>query len=63
MTKPNTCPSCGEFVSLFAAGCAICGAELDPFRGQRRSVGDSLRSAWLSRPRLKAKAPVRTNRR
>jgi len=31
---PNICPTCGERVSAFAAGCAVCGAELDPSRGQ-----------------------------
>jgi hypothetical protein len=25
MRNPNRCPSCGEHVSPFAAGCAICG--------------------------------------
>jgi predicted amidophosphoribosyltransferase len=33
-TGPHTCPNCGERVSAFAAGCALCGAELDPRRGQ-----------------------------
>ena len=33
---PGYCPSCGERVSPFAAGCALCGAELDPQRWQRR---------------------------
>jgi hypothetical protein len=33
-TGPHTCPHCGERVSAFAAGCALCGAELDPRRGQ-----------------------------
>jgi predicted amidophosphoribosyltransferase len=32
---PHVCPRCGERVSAFAAGCALCGAELDPRRGQR----------------------------
>ena len=31
---PHTCPKCGERVSAFAAGCALCGAELDPTRGK-----------------------------
>ncbi|HEY4428326.1 MAG TPA: hypothetical protein VGN08_09005 [Solirubrobacteraceae bacterium] len=34
-TGPHVCPGCGERVSAFAAGCALCGAELDPRRGQR----------------------------
>ncbi len=29
---PHICPDCGERVSAFAAGCALCGAELDPKR-------------------------------
>jgi hypothetical protein len=32
---PNVCPGCGERVSAFAAGCALCGADLDPRRGRR----------------------------
>jgi hypothetical protein len=30
--SPAYCPRCGERVSPFAAGCAICGADLDPAR-------------------------------
>lgn len=30
--KARTCPDCGERVSPFAAGCAICGADLDAHR-------------------------------
>jgi predicted amidophosphoribosyltransferase len=33
-TGPHVCPHCGERVSAFAAGCALCGADLDPRRGQ-----------------------------
>jgi predicted amidophosphoribosyltransferase len=33
---PNRCPSCGERVTPFAAGCALCGADLDPRRWQPR---------------------------
>ena len=29
------CPSCGEPVSAFAAGCAVCGFDLERFRAQR----------------------------
>jgi len=32
---PGYCPQCGERVSPFAAGCALCGADLDPKRWQR----------------------------
>jgi uncharacterized OB-fold protein len=31
-SDPTRCPSCGERVTPYAAGCAICGAELDPRR-------------------------------
>jgi hypothetical protein len=32
--NPHVCPRCGARVSAFAAGCAICGAPLDPRRAQ-----------------------------
>ena len=32
---PGYCPQCGERVTPFAAGCALCGADLDPKRWQR----------------------------
>ena len=32
MADRSRCPSCGERVSPFAAGCAVCGADLDPSR-------------------------------
>ena len=32
---PACCPRCGERVTPFAAGCALCGADLDPQRWQR----------------------------
>jgi hypothetical protein len=32
---PGYCLHCGERVSPFAAGCALCGADLDPKRWQR----------------------------
>jgi len=34
-THPGYCPRCGERVTPFAAGCALCGADLDPRRWQR----------------------------
>jgi len=44
-------------VSAFAAGCALCGAELDPRRAQGpRSVVERLRSAVYT---LKPRARVR----
>jgi hypothetical protein len=31
---PGRCPDCGERVTPYAAGCALCGADLDPRRWQ-----------------------------
>jgi predicted amidophosphoribosyltransferase len=36
---PNRCPQCRERVTPFAAGCALCGADLDP---RRHRAGPSL---------------------
>jgi hypothetical protein len=33
-TDPHVCPNCGERVTMFAAGCSICGADLDPHRAE-----------------------------
>lgn len=60
---PHICPDCGERVSAFAAGCSLCGAELDPQRAQGRSFGDDLRGAWLARPRLLSRIPLPPRRR
>lgn len=50
---PHICPNCRERVSAFAAGCALCGAALDPRRAQRPpSLARRLRSAWLARRRV-----------
>lgn len=35
MSRGNECPRCGAYVSQFAAGCAVCGADLE--RVRRRS--------------------------
>ena len=35
LMHPGFCPQCGERVTPFAAGCALCGADLDPRRWQR----------------------------
>ena len=32
---PGYCPKCGERVTPYAAGCALCGADLDPKRWQK----------------------------
>lgn len=46
--RANQCPNCGSTVSQFAAGCAICGADLEVLRrrGRRR------RPPTLSAPAL-----------
>ena len=38
----NTCPRCGARVSQFAAGCSVCGADLERLR---RTPGGRLRGA------------------
>ena len=43
---PHICPQCGERVSAFAAGCAICGAELDPRRADRRRGLGARAGSW-----------------
>ena len=45
----NVCPNCGEPVSQFAAGCAICGADLESWRRERARREESRR---LPRPQL-----------
>ena len=45
-TRPNRCPDCGEYVSPYAAGCAICGADLDPDRTRHVSLSRRIGSAW-----------------
>jgi hypothetical protein len=39
-------PRCGEHVSPFAAGCALCGADLDPDRDRHIPLARRLGSAW-----------------
>jgi hypothetical protein len=43
----NVCPNCGEPVSQFAAGCAICGANLEAWR---RELAERRVSSRLPRP-------------
>jgi hypothetical protein len=45
-TRPNRCPGCGEHVSPYAAGCAICGADLDPNRTSHVPLSRRIGSAW-----------------
>jgi len=43
----SKCPNCGVRVSPFAAGCAVCGADLDPSRWDTGpSVGNRIGSLW-----------------
>jgi uncharacterized iron-regulated membrane protein len=35
MARANECPRCGAYVSQFAAGCAVCGADLEHPRRRR----------------------------
>lgn len=52
----NRCPSCGERVTPFAAGCALCGADLDPHR-HTRSRASLGWSRWREKIRLSAAPP------
>jgi hypothetical protein len=36
MARATTCPRCGSYVSQFAAGCSVCGADLDRLRHRPR---------------------------
>jgi hypothetical protein len=55
-TGPHVCPRCGERVSAFAAGCALCGADLDPRRAQKPpSVGERVRRRLVTLPVLRRK--------
>ena len=45
MPDRSRCPSCGERVSPYAAGCAVCGADLDPSRWDKGpSLGNRIGS-------------------
>jgi hypothetical protein len=41
MARANECPRCGSHVSQFAAGCSLCGADLERLR-RLRSVRPSV---------------------
>ena len=58
VSSPNRCPTCGSHVSMFAAGCAICGVALDPRRGHREPFLQRLGSARIPRRRQRAVARV-----
>jgi hypothetical protein len=45
MPDRSRCPNCGERVSPYAAGCAVCGADLDPSRWDKGpSLGNRIGS-------------------
>ncbi len=48
MADRSRCPTCGTRVSPWAAGCAVCGADLDPHR-------------WDSGPSLRTRASSALN--
>jgi hypothetical protein len=59
-THPGYCPGCGERVTPFAAGCALCGADLDPRRWQgppsvTQRLSLRLPSVWRARVGLSAR--------
>ena len=48
MPDRSRCPNCKEPVSPFAAGCAICGADLDTKRWDKGPSGANRVGSWLS---------------
>ena len=48
MADRSRCPSCGERVSPYAAGCAICGADLDTHRWDTGPRAAQRAGSWLS---------------
>jgi hypothetical protein len=48
MADRSRCPSCGERVSPYAAGCAICGADLDTKRWDTGPSRLKQADSWLS---------------
>ena len=48
MADRSRCPNCGERVSPYAAGCAVCGAELDASRWDRGPSAAKQAGSWLS---------------
>jgi hypothetical protein len=48
MPDRSRCPKCGERVSPFAAGCAICGADLDTRRWDSGPGPLTRAGSWLA---------------
>jgi hypothetical protein len=48
MADRSRCPNCGERVSPYAAGCAVCGADLDAKRWDTGPGAGQQVSSWLS---------------
>jgi uncharacterized protein (DUF983 family) len=48
MPDRSRCPNCGERVSPYAAGCAVCGADLDTKRWDDGPGAGQQVSSWLS---------------
>jgi hypothetical protein len=48
MPDRSRCPNCKEPVSPFAAGCAICGADLDTHRWDKGPGPLNRLGSWLS---------------
>ena len=48
MPDRSRCPNCGERVSPYAAGCAICGADLDVRRWDSGPSRAKQAGSWLS---------------
>ena len=54
MPRAGRCPECGEPVSAFAAGCAICGADLERHRREQAERAARRPSLPARSPRLPA---------
>ena len=48
MRDRSRCPNCGERVQPFAAGCAICGADLDTARWDKGPSLPQRIGSWFS---------------
>ena len=48
MPDRSRCPSCGERVSPYAAGCAVCGADLDTRRWDTGPGVLTRAGSWIS---------------